>query len=251
MTRLIRNSLLLIAIIAPTSWAETLFKATYKGTYSNINITMVRSLSATNEGYQLSSKATSFMARIHETSDFTQQGITLKPSHYIYERKIFGASKKEALSFDWNKQLAIYSKGKKIEGQQEIYLRMLDPTLYQLQLQLDLARDAKQPFYHYTFIRRGQTKTYQFKQVGTSELILNKTRYPVVIFTRAQEKESETLIWLIPSLDYTIGKIERTEDDGNHYQVELTDYESQPNLKKILHPSTPEKVKSSKPNPLK
>ena len=241
MLQLIRNSLLFIAILSPASGAETLFKATYKGAYSNLNITMVRSLNTTNEGYQLSSKATSFMARIHETSDFTQQGITLKPSHYNYERKIFGASKKEALNFDWGKQLVTYSKGKKTEGQQEIYIQMLDPTLYQLQLQLDLAQDANKPFYNYTFIRREQTKTYQFKQVGTSELTLNKTRYPVIIFTRTQEKESETLIWLIPSLDYTIGKIERTEDDGSHYQVELTDYESQPNFKNFLHPSALEK----------
>ncbi len=235
MTQFIRSSLLIIAIIAPTSWAETLFKATYKGEYSNLNITMVRALNKTEGRYQLTSKATSFMARIEESSDFMLQGSTLTPLHYNYERKIFGVSKKEALDFDWGNQVVVYSKNKKAEGQQKIHAAMLDPTLYQLQLQLDLARNASKPFYNYTFARREQSKTYQFKQIGTSELAVNNTRYPVVIFTRVHEKESETLIWLIPALDFTIGKIERTEDDGSRYQILLTDYESLPTFKQFLN----------------
>jgi hypothetical protein len=250
-TQLIRNSLFVIAIISPVSWAETLFKATYKGEYSNLNINMVRTLSKTNDQYQLTSKATSFMARIDESSNFTLQDSTLRPSHYSYERKIFGVSKKEALDFDWTQLVAVYSKNKKPEGQQKIYAAMLDPTLYQLQLQLDLARDASKLFYNYTFVRREQIKTYQFKQIGTSELTLNKIRYPVVIFTRAHEKESETLIWLIPSLDYTIGKIERTEDDGSHYQVLLTDYESTPALKQFLYAQPLKAAPHQKTQPIK
>ena len=226
---------LLLTHLAPTrALANPLFEATYEGEYSNLNITMTRTLIKKGNRYTLSSKAKSFMAKIEENSDFSIFNNTLRPHRYNYERKIFGVKKQEQLAFDWESLSASYTKGKKHEGAQSLVQKALDPTLYQLQLQRDLAQNPHQKSFDYTFVRRNQTKHYQFKREADTSMTFKGKPYPATVLTRTGEGEKETKLWLIPELAYALAKIRHTDEDGDTYEVLLTHYSNTDAFKQFL-----------------
>jgi hypothetical protein len=229
----------LLILKAPIALADTLFTATYEGEYSNMNITMTRTLSVNDEQFRLTSNARSFMARIDEASDFRIAGNTLQPQTYSYRRKIFGIKKSESLDFDWRALSAIYKEGSQNKGQTKLVPTALDPTLYQLQLQRDVATFPDQVLFRYSFIRRNQVKTYSFKRVGFSPIHFNKMTYQAIELVRTDVDEKETRLWLIPELDWVLAKIKHTEEDGDIYEVTLTGYEGSHALTKFMKTDPP------------
>lgn len=226
---------LLFVYLAPTlALAAPIFEATYSGEYANLNITMTRVLNRNGNDYRLTSKAKSFMAKIDETSDFSLTNNTLRPHNYLYERKIFGVKKKEQLTFDWQSLVANYTKGNNHKGTQPLNENSLDPTLYQLQLQRDLAQNPTQKTFSYTFVRRSQTKQYHFKRSANAGLNFKEKQYSAVVVVRTGDGEKETKLWLIPELNYTLAKIRHTEEDGGTYEALLTDYSSTSAFKQFL-----------------
>ncbi|HEY7774893.1 MAG TPA: DUF3108 domain-containing protein [Marinagarivorans sp.] len=223
-TQCLMASLLLSALSTQISLAQPLFEAVYEGEYSNFNITMTRTLNGEKGQYTLDSKAKSFMAKIDERSEFNLEGDHLRPKSYGYERKIFGVKKREDLAFDWKARTATYTKNGDREGQQRLKAGMLDPTLYQLQLQRDLAANPKQKDFNYTFIRRNQTKTYDFKRTDDGTIALGDKQYSAIVVVRADDSKKETRLWLIPELDYVLAKIRHTDEDGDTYEVLLKRY---------------------------
>lgn len=223
-TQCLTASLLLSVLSTQTSLAQPLFEAVYEGEYSSFDITMTRTLNVDKGNYTLDSKAKSFMAKIDERSKFNLEGDRLRPQSYDYERKIFGVKKREHLAFDWKALTATYTKNGDHEGKQTLSEGMLDPTLYQLQLQRDLAANPKQKDFNYTFIRRNQTKTYNFKRSNDDTIALGDKRYKAIVVVRADDSKKETRLWLIPELDYVLAKIRHTDDDGDTYEVLLKRY---------------------------
>lgn len=227
-------SLMLVCLTPTIILAAPLFEATYKGEYANLNITMTRTLSRNGNDYHLTSKAKSFMAKINESSDFSLTKNTLRPHRYLYERKIFGVKKKEQLTFDWGSLVANYTKGNDPEGAQPLNKNSLDPTLYQLQLQRDIAQNPDQKTFNYTFVRRNQTKQYHFKRSDNAGLTFKGKQYSAIVVIRTGDGDKETKLWLIPELNYTLAKIRHTDEDGDTNEVLLTNYSSTDAFKQFL-----------------
>lgn len=219
--------------------AEPLFIAVYQGKYSSLNITMTRTLEQSGNNYRLTSKATSFMARIDESSFFSVKKQQLQPLTYDYSQKIFGVKRHELLTFDWQKNTATFTKNNKTSGSIPLPPYALDPTLYQLQLQRDLTNNPTQGELSYTFVRRNQTKTYAFTRQAEDTLQVNGKAYKALIYARINSGDRQTRIWLIPDLDYVIAKIQHIEDDGDTYEVLLSQYQSRPSLTSFLTNPTP------------
>ena len=213
--------------------AEPLFSATYQGKYGNLNITMVRELNATNNAYQLSSKAKAFAAKINEYSTFSLQQDRIIPQEYAYQRKVFGVKKAENLKFDWQNNKAWFEKGSSGKVERELKAGSLDPTLYQLQLQRDIARNPQQKTWSYLFARRKQTKRYTFEKQGSESITLKDKAYSALVYARVNDGDKETRFWLIPELDYVIAKIQHNEED-KAYEVTLKEYKSSAGIKSFL-----------------
>lgn len=224
----------LILLTPAYAFAEPLFTAEYQGTYGSMNIKMVRTLEQKGNAYSLQSTATSFMAKISEVSQFSNEG-ELKANSYSYERKIFGVKKNEYLAFNWPKQQVVYTKGKKQVSSKPLAQHTLDPTLYQLQLQQDLVQNPEKKNFNYTFARRNQIKTYHFERQAKEKITFNGQDYSALVLARVKDDSAkETRFWLIPELDYMLAKIQHTEEDGDTYQVLLTRYTNSSSLKAFL-----------------
>lgn len=226
------STLAALAIYASSAWSQAapLFSATYEGEYGSLDIEMVRELRVTgDQQFELHAKAKSFMASIEERSQFVRQGDALIPNQYHYKRKIFGVKKQEQLKFDWPALQASYFKNGDQEAVTKLSSGMLDPSLYQLQLQTLLANNPQQAEFTVQFARRSQVKTYTFAQVGKTPLEVQGTRYQAIEFKRTNDGDKETRLWFIPELDYTLAKIEHTED-GDQHSITLTHYQSSPDI---------------------
>ena len=227
-----------------TAHADTpLYEATYKGKYGSLKVTMVRSLYKTEGNqYQLNSTAKAFAGNIVETSTFevttTTTSNTLTPLRYDYKRKIFGVKKEESLTFDWEKTIGHYQKGKKERRERPIVAGSLDPTLYQLQMQRDITQNPEAKSLSYTFARRSQTKTYQFERQAKEEVRVDGKTYKTLVFARTDDKDKETRFWVVPALDYAIARIRHSED-GDSYEVQLISYNSSPSFREFLAPKQP------------
>lgn len=217
--------LTLFLMMASAGHAETqLYEATYKGKYSGIGITMVKRLVKSDEGfYQLHAEADNFLGSISETSTFIVSSGHIVPALYEYKRAIFGKSSEQRLLYDWDKNSVAYTRSDKPEKnkQFELHSGVLDPSLYQLKLQQELAHGVKH--FKLTFAKDSRIKTNEFKIQGETHYKLKNVDYPAVIIERVnQPDDSNTLITVIPKLGHMIAEIEH-EDDGTRYQIHLSD----------------------------
>lgn len=212
-------------ICAQCSFAAPVFTATYKGKYNGWNITLERSLQYIDQGqYALTSKASNFIGQLDETSEFNLQGNQLIPSNYSYNRKIFGKANSETVRFVWSKNEAIYTRTNKPQDNRTVKLQtgLLDPALYQLQLQLDLAH--QNTTLNYFFIKRKDIKNYKFSVVGNDTFKLGKMQYRATIVERLESSAKKTRIWLLADLNWQIARIQHKEESGDTYTIELNRY---------------------------
>lgn len=226
----------IFALLAATSHADTtLFTAKYKGKHSGLSITSTRELTQKDDGsYEFYSKVKSTFASIQETSTFMlgapPQNIMI-PQTYHYERRILGASTKEWITFDWENFVAQYERKGKPDRSREhpLVIGMLDVPLYQLQLQRDLI--AGKTSFHYAFVKPHKIKSLAFKVEGEDTINVGDKTYSAVKVARINtEDDKETFVWLIPELNYQIGKIIHVEEDGSSYRIDLTSYSSSDTL---------------------
>ena len=152
------------------------------------------------------------------------------PQHYSYQRKIFGIKKREQLTFNWAEGTVVYQSSKQ-RRQQATVAGLLDPSLYQLQLQRELANNPSATQLSYRFARRQHLKTYVFERQGMSQVMLAGQAHQAVLFARIEQDKS-THIWLVPTLDFAIAQIKH-QADGDA-TVQLVDYKSSSSLKEFL-----------------
>lgn len=235
------NTLLLIALFLLPSYLNAannpaLFEATYKGSFSGWRIELVRSLTLNNDQYEFTSSAKNLMASMSESSLFHIDEHRLIPQTYVYERKVFGRKTTEKIDFQWPQKLGFYHRSDRSKNDVEHALTetMLDPSLYQLALQADIANTKKN--LTYTFIKRKRIEHYHFTKQADEPFDLNKKSYTATVISRSnQEKNKHTKIWIIPELDYQIAKIVHEDDDGDTFEIELTHYQSQSDAVKRLY----------------
>ena len=203
-----------------------LSRTVYKGSISGWRVEMVRTLTQTDENhYTLRSEAENLFASIKERSDFAVVDGQLLPMNYVYERRVFGRQTAEKIIFDWNTKKAVYSRSDRPKNtEHNLSKGLLDPALYQLALQADLAQ--KKTAFYYNFIKRKRLESYEFALLSTEQFALQKKTYDALVMERKdKEKDKITKVWILPQLDYQVGKIQHT-DDGDTYEVKLVSYTS-------------------------
>lgn len=170
---------------------------------------------------ELSFSATSMLASLEESSRFSWQQEQIKPLRFSHERIIFGQSRRNILSFDWNKhQIISTTKGKTkvLNNPQEA----LDRLSFQLQLQHDLS-SSKIEDKVYRIADKKKIKEYSFKVVG-EELIdteLGQFNTTKVMVVRESQKRV-TYIWLAQDWNNLLARLEQYEDGDKQFSLQVT-----------------------------
>jgi hypothetical protein len=205
---------------------ETLSRSVYKGSFSGWKVEMVRTLTHTgNDQYVLRSEAKNLFASVVETSEFSLQRPQLIPTSYVYTRSVFGRQANEKIQFDWQANTAFYSRSDRPQNnmQHTLVTGLLDPALYQIALQADLANGKEN--LQYTFIKRKRQETYEFQLLPNEQFSLQKKNYDALVLLRKDTDNNKTTrIWVLPELDYQVAKIHHT-DDGDTYEITLAAYQ--------------------------
>lgn len=204
----------------------TLARGVYKGNISGWKADMVRTLKQTStDRYQLSSEAKNLFASVREFSEFEFKDEQIRPLSYVYERRLFGRNTVEKISFDWDAGTAHYSRSDRPQNDTNHKLEsgLLDPALYQLVMQADLAQNRERQ--SYKFIKRKRIETYTFATLPEETLEIGKKSFQAKLVERKDEKDGRaTRIWVLPEVSYQIGQIRHT-DDGDTYEIRLAGYE--------------------------
>ena len=109
------------------------FHAEYVAEFEGLPIKAkgVRELQRLENGeYRLTSSATSMIARVVETSEFSFSGNELAPRRYDYTRSGLGKKKQAFLSFDYSNETLLHE-----DGSSELIAGTLDKLSYQYQRQ--------------------------------------------------------------------------------------------------------------------
>ena len=218
-------------LLSVTSLGGEIYRAEYTGQYKGLNVSTYRSLSELKPGqYQYRFHVDHALAKLDESSDFilSAQGKFL-PLRYIIEKKVFGFTTTEKLSFDWEQKLASYSHSKKKKRNGTVALKTgtLDPLLHQLALQEDLSQSRGELDYH--FVKRTSNKNYLFERVLEENIDVGGESYPAILVERTNIKENKNLqMWFVPALDYQLGRISYQEKDGDEYELRLVKYTVEP-----------------------
>lgn len=215
-----------ILFFGAAAHAETvLSRSVYKGSISGWKVEMERTLKHTSDDrYELRSEAKNLFASIREVSEFEVKGDQIRPLSYLYERKIFGRTTTEAISFDWPNSTAHYTRSDRPQNNtsHQIEPGILDPALYQVAMQADLTNGVEE--LSYRFVKRKRIDTYTFLKQSDDELKIGKQAFAAEVVSRKDnDKDKATTIWVIPSLHYQVGQIQHT-DDGDTYQIRLAEY---------------------------
>lgn len=223
---------LLVAITSSASFGlhaektqdTLLYSATYEGRISGLNITLERNLTQRQDGtFQLLSEASNWFASIRETSVFHFKDGELLPLGYEFRRSVFGRRVVETISYDWDDKKAFYERSDRARNNttHELNGQLLDPALYQLMLPIDFY--AGEETVGYDFINRRRVRHYAFDLKGEEQLKMGNKNFTALLVER-KEDNRRTRVWLIPEMDYQIGRIEHY-DDGDTYDIRLTNYQ--------------------------
>lgn len=201
------------------------FNAIYKAKYGNLTITATRSLQhVSDDTMELRFAAKSWLARIEEVSKFNwgPQG-QLVPQHYSYLRSGLGRDRKALLDFDWQSQKVVNNVQNK-PWTMDLPLDALDKLSYQLQLRADLLNEKQEM--NYQIADGGRLKSYRFKIEGdeTLETPVGKLKTTKVLRVR-EDADRVTHLWLAQDWNHLVVKIQQTEKDGKHYEINLASAE--------------------------
>jgi hypothetical protein len=220
--------LLLVLLCAGRAQAtEPLLTTSYGAQYKGFDLALVRTLKPLgNDRFVFESRASGSIAHIEESSTFSRDanGHWI-PELYRYNQSILGISKKYELRFDAAGKTVTYSDKK---GQHAIGITpgTLDPLLYQLKLQQDLARQSGN--YRYRFVSRSKLKDYRFDIAGRDRLKLNGKNVNTLRLNKQDNDASqETLLWFSPDNGYQLMRLRHTED-GDSYSISLHTLQQSP-----------------------
>ena len=228
--------------INPSIYAEeVLFTAEYQGEYSGMTIKSTRRLIAQDGGqYRFESVIKNAFASIIEKSLFNLHEGIIVPQRYHFKRKVLSFKADETIDFDWNKGIAQYRRKKKENKNRdhEISPGVLDPALYQLQIQRDLY--SQNDKLSYAFVKSNKVKNMLFTTKEKETLRVGKNQYEALKVERVNlDDNSQTRLWVVPELDFLIAKIEHIEENGESYSINLTALSRSPDLVEIFYRSNP------------
>lgn len=216
--------------VSSSSYAESetpttvfpFFSAEYDALIQGFPVTAKREYKAlTSTISELSFSATSMLASLKESSQFSWQQQQIKPLRFTHERKLLGQSRRQTLSFDWGKsQIISTSKGETniIENP----LGALDHLSFQLQLQHDLATNKIEDKV-YRIADKKKIKEYTFKVIGEERIettlgALNTTKVMVV----RDNDDRVTYIWLARDWNNLLARLEQYEEKDKQFSLQVS-----------------------------
>ncbi len=207
--------------------AEPLLNTQYSAQYKGFDLALVRTLKPLgNDRFVFESRAKGAIARIEESSTFRRDASgRWAPELYRYNQSVLGISRKYELRFNAAGNSVTYADKK---GQRTIGISpgTLDPLLYQLKLQQDLARQSGE--YRYRFVSRSKLKDYRFNIEGRDRLTLGGQPLEALRLSKQDNDASQqTLIWFSPDNGYQLMRLRHTEDDDS-YSISLNTLQQSP-----------------------
>lgn len=223
--RLLHLAALCILLCAPLSWGKTTelpyFSATYDALIKGVSVTATREFKPVNDTIsELNFNASSWLATLSETSQFSWEGEQIKPIQFTHERNLMGSERKKTLTFDWlNNIILSTTKGKTytIPNPEQA----LDRLSFQLQLQYDLvnSRDG----IAYRIADKKRIKEYRFEIIGEEKLAtavgtLDTIKVKVV----RENKKRVTYLWLAKNWHHLLVNLEQHNKDEKEFELQLT-----------------------------
>lgn len=180
-----------------------------------------RKLNKTETGYQLSSSSNikwMFLSDTRkENSSFTIDKDIFVAQSYRYERIGTGRDREETIEFLPEKITSVYKNNEKVIKPIQL---TFDPLIYQLALRKDLIENKKVLSYH--MVRRGSETNYRFERVGMESVKTPIGRFDAIKLRRVRENSTRnTLIWIAPSLNYSVVKMTQFKDNQEQADLQL------------------------------
>ncbi|MBV1876698.1 MAG: DUF3108 domain-containing protein [Pseudomonadales bacterium] len=240
--------LLILTMSALVFSEPSIYRAVYTADYKGLPVSAegIRQLSRDKNGlYTLSSTATSFFAKIHESSKFQIRDQKILPLEYQYHRSGIGKKRDDILTFDWPNMQALNGQAmgqladnpaaetdqntRTNAAQTEklaIQTGTLDKLLYQLQMREDLlaaqqAGNAK-PELSYMVADRDKLKSYRFEVIGTEQTSTPLGMLKTVKISRVRDKKNrKTNLWLAPDYEFMLVRFQQLEENGKGFELLL------------------------------
>ena len=180
-----------------------------------------RKLIATQDGYKLSSSSNIKWLLLSDTrkenSEFSLNKDIFEPKNYHYERTGTARDREETIKFSDKSITSVYKNNEKVFRPIQL---TFDPLIYQLALRKDLIADKKVLSYH--MVRRGSETNYTFERVGTETVKTPIGRFEAIKLRRVRENSTRnTLIWIAPSLNYSVVKMTQFKDGQEQADLQL------------------------------
>ncbi|ACO79837.1 hypothetical protein AvCA_36910 [Azotobacter vinelandii CA] len=215
----------LALLAAPTHAFELKpFFASYTADWKQMPISgsaerSLKKLDGTRWDYEF--KASMLLASVTEQSTFSVENGRLVPLAYRYERSGMGKDKKVRHDFDWQAKTV---QGSERDKPVKLPLNrgLLDKSLYQLELQKDVAEGKKSMSYQ--VLDGDEIETYDFRVLGNENV---RTRVGLVEAVKVErvrdptQTNRKTVFWLAKDWDYLMVRLHQVEKDGKEYQIML------------------------------
>jgi hypothetical protein len=227
------NNLCLFAIIAfhtPAVFSQELtseqstlpfFKAHYDAVISGLAVQATREYKPLDNGLvELSFSANSWLANLTETSRFTWQKATIKPSFFSSTQYILGIKKTSQLDFNHRHKTLTRTIQNKSEDLAYIE-NCLDRVSFQLQLQQDLI--LNKPNITYKIVHNNSIKNNQFEIIG-KEIITTKAGDLKTLKIKVIRENTRrvTFIWVATEWQYLLVRLIQLKNDKEQFSIELT-----------------------------
>jgi len=178
-------------------------------------------LEKTEDGYHISHSSNMkwmFLSDIRkENSKFTVENNIVTAQHYHYERTGTGRDREETIVFSKDNIKAVY---KNNEDNFKVIQPTFDPILYQVIMRDDLIKESTT--LSYPMIRRCKETEYTFKRISTETVKTPMGRFEAIKLQRIRKKSNRnTLIWVAPSLNYSIVKMTHFEDGQEQADLQI------------------------------
>lgn len=208
----------------PTPEKPTLsfFKANYSAVINGFGVAAYREYKPLDNGLtELNFTASSWLANLKETAQFSWVGDTIQPASFSSVRNITGVKKASLL--DFNHSNKILTRVTKKQEESLTYIEgALDRLSFQLQLQQDLLLNKHDITYN--IVNRSSIKKNQFEVVGEEIISTKAGDFKTVKIKVVREKKNRvTFIWVAPDWQYLFVRLIQLKDDKKQFSIELTD----------------------------
>jgi len=166
-----------------------------------------------------------FSDRRTELSQFSFEEGHLLSNFYRFTREGTGKERNQLLHFDQLNKIVSNGNGEIRINANEFSAKLLDPLSYQLLMQIALKKGKPIPQYN-VVNRNGNTRTYSFEILGEEEIELPIGRYTAIkLLRKSESKKRYTYVWMIPTLNYVLGKLQLIEEEKESFMLQLTSVE--------------------------